>query len=41
LASFLFVLNLAGGDSAMWLYAAIRSRHFPGAKTAVIAGFAQ
>ena len=41
LASFLFVLNLAGGNSAMWLYAAIRPRHFPGAKTALIAGFAQ
>lgn len=37
---FLFTLSLLGGIWAMWLYAAIRPRYGPGAKTAVIAGFA-
>lgn len=40
LFGFLFSLNLLGGIWAMWLYAAIRSRYGPGAKTAVIVGFA-
>jgi len=39
LATFLFVVNLAGGIWAMWLYAAIRPHYGAGAKTAVVAGF--
>jgi hypothetical protein len=38
LITFLFVVNLAKGVWAMWLYAAIRPRYGPGPKTAVIAG---
>ena len=40
LIMFLFVVNLAEGVWAMWLYAAIRPRYGPGPKTAVIAGLA-
>ena len=40
LFTFLFTLNLLGGIWAVWLYAAIRPRYGPGAKTAVLAGFA-
>lgn len=35
---FLLFLSLAGGVWAMWLYASIRPRYGPGAKTAVITG---
>jgi hypothetical protein len=34
------VLDLVEGISILWLYAAIRPRYAPGAKTAVIAAFA-
>lgn len=34
------VLDLVEGISILWLYAAIRPRYGPGAKTAVIAAFA-
>ncbi len=40
LAAFLLTVNLAGGIWAIWLYAAIRPRYGPGAKTAAVAGFA-
>ncbi len=40
LAAFLLTLNLAAGIWAIWLYAAIRPRYGPGAKTAAVAGFA-
>ena len=39
LFTFLLTLNLLGGIWAMWLYAAIRPRYGPVAKTAVIVGF--
>lgn len=35
-----FILHLAGGIWAMWLYAAIRPRYGPGPKTAAVAGSA-
>ena len=34
------MLDLLTGVSILWLYAAIRPRYGPGAKTAIIAGFA-
>ncbi len=37
---FSFLVNLAMGTWAMWLYAAIRPRYGPGPKTAAVAGFA-
>lgn len=37
---FSFLVNLAMGTWAMWLYAAILPRYGPGPKTAAIAGFA-
>jgi len=37
---FNIVLDLLEGISILWLYAAIRPRYHPGAKTAVIAAFA-
>ena len=40
LFAFLLTLNLLGGIWAMWRYAAIRPRYGPGAKTAVLVGFA-
>src|SRR5215813_7605495 len=40
LFAFLFTLNLLGGIWAIWLYAVIRLHYGPGAKTAVIVGFA-
>jgi len=40
LFAFLFTLNLLGGIWAIWLYAAIRPRYGPGAKTAVLVGLA-
>ena len=39
LVAFLFVVNLAGGIWAMWLYAAIRTRYGADPKTAAVAGF--
>jgi len=39
LFTFLLTLNLLGGIWTMWLYAAIRPRYGPVAKTAVIVGF--
>jgi hypothetical protein len=37
---FSFIVNLAMGSWAMWLYAAIRPRYGPGPRTAAVAGFA-
>ncbi len=37
---FSFLVNLAMGTWAMWLYAAIRPRFGPGLQTAAVAGFA-
>ncbi len=37
---FSFLVNLAMGTWAMWLYAAIRPRYGPGLQTAAVAGFA-
>ncbi len=37
---FAFLVNLAMGTWAMWLYAAIRPRYGPGLQTAAVAGFA-
>lgn len=37
---FNIVLDLLEGVSILWLYASIRSTYQPGAKTAIIAGFA-
>ena len=38
--TYLLFVNLLEGISIIWLYAAIRPRYGPGAKTAVIAAFA-
>ena len=40
LLAFFIITNLVLGISTMWLYAAIRPRYGPGAKTAAVAGFA-
>ena len=39
LATFLLIMNLAGGVWAMWLYAAIRPRYGAGPRTAALVGF--